>query len=173
MSANIVDVLVFVSVIPAIPVMATWFLPWERWIPKKIPKSIIGPYLLYCSFAAWYFNGGLWTVGIVAFLGLVVSVSAAFELRKARRLRLAQDWPVVEGSVTHIDERRDEYGFMTMTITYCYAVQGERYAGSESFTFRQDQEAERFKATCTDGVIRVHYRPDNPEVSAPHLQRAR
>jgi hypothetical protein len=173
LSTNIVDVLVFVSVIPVIPVIATWFLPWELWIPRKIPKSIIGPYLLYCSFAAWHFNGGFWVVGIVAFLGIVVSVSAAFDLRKARSLQRAQDWPVVEGSVVHIDERREEYGLNTVTITYVYAVRGERYAGNASLPFRQAEEAERFKATCAEGVVRVHYRPDNPEVSAPHLQRAR
>jgi O-antigen ligase len=56
---GIVDVLVFIPLIPAIPVIATWFLPWERWIPKRIPKKIIGPYLLYCAFALWYFKQSL------------------------------------------------------------------------------------------------------------------
>lgn len=50
------DVLVFIPLIPALPVLATWYLPWERWIPTKLSKSVIGPYLLYCAFGAWYFK---------------------------------------------------------------------------------------------------------------------
>ena len=42
MSARTVDVLIFIPLIPAIPVIAFWFWPWERWIPKIIPKKVIG-----------------------------------------------------------------------------------------------------------------------------------
>ena len=74
-----VNVLVFITVIPALPVFATWFLPWERWIPKWIPKNILGPYLLYCSFAAWYFRGPWWAILMVALLGIAVCVAAVSE----------------------------------------------------------------------------------------------
>jgi hypothetical protein len=173
LNAKTLDVLIFISVIPAIPVIATWYLPWERWIPKKIPNSIIGPYLFYCSFAAWYFKGGWWVVGMLAIGGIVVSVMAGFELQKARNLRQAQDWPAVEGSIIHLSEQRDHNGLLIVTITYYYAVQDERYAGSESFKFRQDEEVARFKAAYSEGIIKVHYRPDRPEMSAPHLEQAR
>jgi len=172
MSHKILDVLIFIPVIPAIPVLATWFLPWESWIPKKVPKSILGPYLLYCSFAAWHFYGPWWVEAMAAILGIVVSVIAVFDLRKARNLRLAQDWPVIHGSIVHIGEQRDD-GILNVTITYTYVVQGEWYAGSGSFKFRQDKEAVRFKAAYTDGTIQVHYRPDKPEISAPDLRQSR
>jgi hypothetical protein len=105
--------------------------------------------------------------------GVVDSVFAVLDLRKARSLRRAQDWPVVEGSIIHIGEQRDENGCEKVTITYSYTVQNQLYAGSESFTVRQDREAAQFKAAFSDGTIRVHYRPDNPDISVPHLQRAR
>lgn len=73
------DVVVFISLIPALPVLVTWYLPWERWIPKRIPKSIIGPYLLYCSFGAWYFHISWWFVLLVAILGVGVSFAAIYE----------------------------------------------------------------------------------------------
>jgi hypothetical protein len=167
------DVLILIPVIPAIPVMATCLLPWERWIPKIVPARILGPYLLYCSFAAWYFNEGWWVVGSVALLGLAACVSAAFDLWKARNLRLAQGWPISTGSIIHIGELRDDDGVIEVTITYDYAVQNERYAGHESFKFTNDRESARFKIKYADGTIKVHYRPDKPELSKPDLQPSR
>lgn len=73
------DVLVFIRLIPALPVIATWYLPWETWIPKKLPKSVIGPYLLYCAFGAWYFKMPWWVVAGVSLFGIVVCVLAIFE----------------------------------------------------------------------------------------------
>jgi hypothetical protein len=78
------DVLVFISLIPALPVLATWYLPWEDWIPKKVPKRIIGPYLLYCAFGAWYFKGSWWVIACAALFGAVVCAIAFLE-SKARQ----------------------------------------------------------------------------------------
>jgi hypothetical protein len=83
-SANTVDVLIFIPLIPAIPLIAFWFWPWERWIPKIIPTKIIGPYLLYCAFAIRHFKQPWWIVLLVGLLGITVSASAIFDLRKAR-----------------------------------------------------------------------------------------
>jgi hypothetical protein len=64
------DVVVFIPLIPAIPVIATWFLPWEKWIPARVPTRVLGPYLLYCAFGTWYFKEPWWCVTII--LGLAV-----------------------------------------------------------------------------------------------------
>jgi hypothetical protein len=42
LSPKTVDTLVFIPLIPALPVLATWVLPWERWIPRIISKVVIG-----------------------------------------------------------------------------------------------------------------------------------
>jgi hypothetical protein len=76
---NTTDALVFIPLIPALPVLATWFLPWERWNPSRVPNSIIGPYLLYCAFAAWYFKTPWWFVVGVSLRAIIVCVIAVFE----------------------------------------------------------------------------------------------
>jgi hypothetical protein len=38
-----VDVLIVIPLIPRAPVVITWWLPWESWIPKKIPQYVLGP----------------------------------------------------------------------------------------------------------------------------------
>ena len=70
------DFLVFLPIIPALPVIATWWLPWEGWITRKVPKRMLGPYLIYCAFAAWYFKLPWLVVFSAAFLGIGVSVYA-------------------------------------------------------------------------------------------------
>ena len=64
-----VETLVVISLLPVFPVLATWYLPWEKWVTKWIPKKIIGPYLIYCAFGAWYFALPLWSVALVSALG--------------------------------------------------------------------------------------------------------
>jgi hypothetical protein len=52
-----IDILILVPVIPALPIVMTWPLPWERWIRwDELPAGFVGPYLLYCAFAAWHFH---------------------------------------------------------------------------------------------------------------------
>ena len=164
MSAKTVDVLIFIPLIPAIPVIATWFLPWERWIPKKIPKTIIGPYLLYCAFAIWHFKQSSWFVLLVSLWGIAISVMAIFDLRKARMLKQARDWPVAEGYVLNTTQIRDAEEILKVTLTYTYKVDGERFGGSKSFTFSSEQDAERFESGCKERKLSVHYRHDKPEI---------
>lgn len=76
---KILDVLILISLIPVLPVAATWFLPWETWISRKVPRKVIGPYVLYCAFAAWYFKMPWWVVLMVLLWGVVVFVMAFVE----------------------------------------------------------------------------------------------
>src|SRR5579871_3037296 len=97
MITNPIDVLIFIPVIPVIPVIITWWLPWERWIPRwKIPNKVSGPYVLYCSFAAWYFHGPWWVVGMASLWAIVLCMMAVFDAQKASRLRKARYWPTAE-----------------------------------------------------------------------------
>ena len=166
MSPKMVDVLIFIPVIPALPVIATWPLPWERWISKRIPKSVIGPYLLYCSFAAWHFRWPNWMILLVAVWGIVVSAMGVFDVWKAKHLKQARGWPVVQGSVVHVHEIRDN-SEVKITLTYTYKIQDKRYGGSRQFVFTKDEDAARFKERCKEGVVRVHYRPNKPDASVP------
>jgi hypothetical protein len=78
------DVLVLIPVVPLFPVIATWWLPWERWIPNAVPKSILGLYLLYASFAAWYFGFSWWLVVMVAALGAIASTAAIVKMVESK-----------------------------------------------------------------------------------------
>ena len=74
------DTLVLMPVIPVVPILVTWWLPWERWVPwRKIPKAILGPYVLYIAYAAWYFDFDPWIVAMPAVWGLVLSVMAVVQ----------------------------------------------------------------------------------------------
>jgi hypothetical protein len=174
-SARTVDVLIFIPLIPAIPVIALWPLPWERWVPKILPKKIIGPYLLYCAFAIWHFKQTWWLVSFVALWGATGSVMAIFDLRKARISRQARErkasllnqargWPVVEAFVLHTDQNRDAHGGPKVTVSYMYKVNDEDFYGSETFTLTSEYDAERVKSQCRERKLRVHYQPDKPEI---------
>lgn len=172
MNPRMVDVLIYIPLIPAFPVIIMMWLPgvpWERWIRKRISKSILGPYLLYCSFATWHFGGQWWEIFLVAAAGIVVSAMAVFDVLKAKRLKRAHDWPAVEASFVHVQETRDDDGGK-VTLTYPYKVQDKRYAGSQLFIFTEDKDAARFKDRCKEHVLRVHYRPDKPDASALDLE---
>ena len=79
------DVVILIPTLPAFPILATIWLPWERWIPwGKIPKTVLGPYLLYLAFAAWHFKVG-WPGGIPLVAGIVVTIWAIHEKVQARR----------------------------------------------------------------------------------------
>jgi hypothetical protein len=74
------DVLIAFPVIPLIPLFITWWLPWERWIPwGKLPKIVLGPYVLYVALAAWHFRVGGWYVLIVTIAGLILTIMGAVE----------------------------------------------------------------------------------------------
>jgi hypothetical protein len=164
-SANTVDVLVFIPLIPAIPVIATWFLPWERWIPRKVPNKIIGPYLLYCAFSVWYFKQPLWLIVGIGLWGIVVCVMAFFDLRKSIRLREARDWPIADGRVLGTGQSQNDDGRIRVTLTYTYKIRDERYGGSEFFLFSNAEDADRFQTECEERAVKLHYQADRPEIS--------
>lgn len=165
MSAHTVDVLFFIPLIPAIPVIATWFLPWERWIPRKVPNKIIGPYLLYCAFAVWHFKQPWWLIVLIALWGIVVCVVAFFDVRKSRQLREAPDWPIADGRVLSTRQSQNEDGRIRVTLTYGYKIHDERYGGSEFFLFTHAEDADRFQTECKERAVKLHYRADRPEFS--------
>jgi hypothetical protein len=70
------DVLLLIPLIPALPVVVTWWLPWEVWLPKRIPKLFLGLYLLYAAFAAWHFKLPWWWVLILAGCGTVALITS-------------------------------------------------------------------------------------------------
>lgn len=71
---TVVDWLILVPLIPAAPNVIAWWLPWERWIWNKVPKKILGPYLCYATFAAWYFKLHWWAVLGCAVWALIVLI---------------------------------------------------------------------------------------------------
>jgi len=55
-------------------------LPWERWIPwAKLPKLVLGPYVLYAGFAAWHFHFSDWFVLQVIVAGATLTIVGAVE----------------------------------------------------------------------------------------------
>src|SRR4051812_47700176 len=90
---SMVDVLVLAPTIPAIAVFATWWLSWERWIPWIKLSHILGPYLIYAAFAAWYF-GLPEVVVLIASCGggvlTVIAVASAVYQPPAQRDALAE-----------------------------------------------------------------------------------
>lgn len=81
-----VDTLVLFPVIPALPIIITWWLPWEMWLRDKVPKIILGPYLCYLAFAAWYFRLHWWAV-----LGLAVWALIVFSLPVKKKVHGKQN----------------------------------------------------------------------------------
>jgi hypothetical protein len=95
------DVLIAIPVIPLAPMVITWWLPWERWIPwGKLPKIVLGPYVLYAAFAAWHFHADGWFVLIVIVAGVILTIAGAVEDAPAilpsttdnKFLKTLEDW---------------------------------------------------------------------------------
>jgi hypothetical protein len=51
-----VDFFLLLPLVPVIPILATWWLPWECWLWKHLPKGFLGAYLLYCSVVLWHLH---------------------------------------------------------------------------------------------------------------------
>jgi hypothetical protein len=85
-----IDWLILAPAIPAIPILVTWYLPWER-LWAKLPKAIIGPYALYLFFVAFHFDNDhrYWWLyyGWLAVAGVVVSIMAVVEKVKGKMRR--------------------------------------------------------------------------------------
>ena len=63
------DVFILLPLIPLFALLIFWWLPWERWFWRDLPKTISGPYLLYCAFALWHFHARWWLILLVAIIG--------------------------------------------------------------------------------------------------------
>ena len=75
------DIAILLPLIPLLPFVLTWWLPWERWIPwGKLPKTVLGPYWLYCALAAWHFHMPWWVVLITVILGVLVCAAAVKQI---------------------------------------------------------------------------------------------
>lgn len=96
--------------------------------------------------------------------GIAVSAIVISELRKARMMKQAQDWPVAKGRVLGNGQSCDADGIFTMTLTYTFKVHDERFGGHESFPFTSEDDAERFESGCRERTLTVHYRQDNPDI---------
>lgn len=84
------DVLIALPLLPLAPIVATWWLPWERWIPwGRVPKALAGPYLLYVSFALQHFRLGSFLVTTSLLAGAVLSVWGAVDV-----IRNWRYWPL-------------------------------------------------------------------------------
>jgi hypothetical protein len=100
---------------------------------------------------------------IIGLVGIAVSAAAIFDLRKARRLKQARDWPVAEGFVLHSGQRRDADGVLKVTLSYIYKVHEEEFDGSESLTFTSKDDAE-FESRCRERKLKIRYQQDKPEI---------
>jgi hypothetical protein len=86
------DLLILIPLLPIVLIAITWWLPWERWIAwDELPKSLLGPYLLYGAFAAWHFKFAWWSVVILVLAGTVLSIMTVMEkTKKWKRANYAQ-----------------------------------------------------------------------------------
>src|SRR6266542_6094567 len=107
MKPKMIDVLIYITLIPAVVFGILSWCGREEWVLRRLPKSVIGAYLLYLSLVVWHFHGMSWVVVALAAAGIIVCAIAAY---KGRRLKQASDWPVVEGAVLHVGEGRDADG---------------------------------------------------------------
>jgi hypothetical protein len=79
------DVLILILALPALAVLVTVWLPWERWIPwARLPRLILGPYVLYVAFVAWHFRLPGWLAASLFLLGLGIIVIGIVERVKKR-----------------------------------------------------------------------------------------
>lgn len=75
-----VDVFILLPLFPLLVIALIWWAPWEPWVWKNVPKTISGPYLLYCAFAFWHFHAHWWWVLLAAMLGAAVCGAALKEI---------------------------------------------------------------------------------------------
>ncbi len=113
-------------------------------------------------------------------MGCATVASAIFNLRKARTLKRtrektarlqkqARDWPSTEGFVLYTLQGGAEEALAT-TVNYRYRVDGEEFDGSESFTFANRQDVERFESGCRGRKVRVRYQQDKPEICVLEIE---
>ena len=119
------DVLIAIPVIPLASVFITWWLPWESWIPwGKLPKLLLGPYVLYAGFAAWHFHSSGRFVLLVLVAGTTLTIIGAIE--KA---------PATLPSTTDKKFLKSVEGWLLGQPEIMILVRYSRTAGNKSFEF--------------------------------------
>jgi hypothetical protein len=81
---RLIDIALILPFLPLAPFLLVWWLPWERWVSRRVPKWFLGPYILYGALAAAHFHQHLWCVLGLAVVGTGVSASAAYDELKKR-----------------------------------------------------------------------------------------
>jgi len=60
---SVLDWLIVAPLIPLAPVLVTWWLPLERWIPwSKLPQFPLGLYFLYATYVCFHIYGCSWVL---------------------------------------------------------------------------------------------------------------
>jgi hypothetical protein len=145
-----VDVLIAIPVIPLVPIFITWWLPWERWIPwGKLPKLVLGPYVLYVGFAAWHFHFNNWFVLIVIAAGVTLTVIGAVEdatlpsTTDRKFLKTLEDWLRGQSEIMILIRYSREAGNKSFEFFTSFAALRERLARLKAETsvtvFRKSQ----------------------------------
>jgi len=96
MHLSAVDILILVPLVPALPLVVVWYLPWEKWVWERLPKQLrlfAGPYVLYASFVLWHFGCAWWAVliGVAAGIGWSVWAVSQFSVGRRNGAKQMQD----------------------------------------------------------------------------------
>jgi hypothetical protein len=138
--------------IPVLPLIALGLLPLERWIPwAKLPKLVVGPYLLYTGFAAWHFHFSNWFALIWIAAGVVVIVIGAVEKSRGplpstthrRFLKTLEDWMRGQSEIMILVRYSRAGGNKSFEFFNSFAALSERLARLKAETsvtaFREPQ----------------------------------
>lgn len=79
------DLVILLPLVPAMAVLISWWLPWERWLWKRFSKMISGPYFLYCAVVLWHFHAYWLLIALAAIVGAGLSAVAIAERGKPWR----------------------------------------------------------------------------------------
>lgn len=82
---SLFDVVLLATLAPAMAIVISWWLPWERWLFQRLARMIAGPYCLYCAVVIWHFQARWWAIAMVAILGAILCGLAIRERRRASR----------------------------------------------------------------------------------------
>ena len=144
-------------------------------LPKPLDflvgKILFGAMGLYCVTQAWSELGARETGPQLraALLVVYALVASTLELRRWRKWRGQETWPLAEAKVESTDvkpvQTRSSQHFL-VELAYSYAVQGEFYSGYWQRSFEQEEEAWKLVYELRRVPIQVRYRPQEPGTSS-------
>lgn len=70
------DTVLVVTLLPAVAILISWWLPWEKWLFERVARMIAGPYFLYCTLVLWHLHAPWWAVVAAALVGTISSALA-------------------------------------------------------------------------------------------------